>query len=385
MLSLNAKNHLGYLLKNLRKTHNLSLKKVESLSAITGRKISISYLSKIESGKTLPSIPVLLTLSKIYDVSPKLLIEKLELGHPSRPEEHALYCDEINFNSFPKLDESKIKTGLSFLTLRTKSSNVIKDKNIYLALLHAIVFLRKTGKLNLAKEASDQLILISQKNEQHLARAFFEFAFICKLQKNFPLALASIFECKRLLNQRRNLYLFPFALHLEGNILQHLGKITDALLSYQQALEEYEKRKYKKEICTTLNCMAVAYMTMKKFKKAKSLLERALLSAKEENLLRALSQTYHNLGCSCYFENKFDQAIGNCKESNTIAEKCNYYDILFFNYYYLMRIYDKLNDDSAKEFCKKNLDYLLHKISNFPLHDNEMQKYIEEQLAIAYR
>lgn len=377
------KKSLGQYLGSLRKIHKLSLKELENRSAISGKRVSVSCISKIESGKTFPTIPVLMVLSKIYDVKPRLLLEKLELESSKIPEESEDSFDEIRFDEFPELDANKIKKGLSLLKSRTKGIHFSNKNNLSLILLHAIIFLRKSGKLDLAKEVTELLVLITHKNKKKLSRAFFELAFIYKLQENFPLALTAISESERIICKIKEPFFAPHVLHLKGNILHHLGRYKEAISIYHRAIKKYEKGNFKNEICKALNSIGYSYLPLKKFNKARFVLEKSLMMAKKHYFLRSISLAYHNIGCSYYDENNFLEAIKNFKESNALAEAFSCLDLLVQNYFYLMNIYEKSNDMKSKEFFRKGLKYYFHKLGNIPIEDKEVQKYIEENLEIA--
>ncbi len=374
------KKSLGQYLKSLRKTHKLSLKELENRSALSGKKISVSCISKIESGKTSPTIPVLMVLSKIYDVKLRLILEKLELESSQIPDETNDTFDEIKFNEFPDLDEEKIKKGLSLLKSRKKSIQSTNKNNLHSILLHTVIFLRRSCKLDLAKEAAELLILISQKNKKNLSRAFFELAFIYKLQKNFPLALTAISESERNLCKIKEPFFAPHTLHLKGIILRWLGKYKEAIPIYHRAIKKYEKGNLKHESCKVFNCIGESYIQLRQFNKARLFFEKALMMAKKHHFLRSISLAYHNIGCSYYHENKLQHAITNFKESNTLAEAYNCQDIIFHNYYFLMNIYEKINDMKSKKYCIKGLKYYFHKLSDIPIQDNKVQKYIEQTL-----
>lgn len=55
------KKHFGSLLRNERETRKLTLKQVSELSGL-----SVSYLSDIENGRTVPSIDALFNLTSAY-------------------------------------------------------------------------------------------------------------------------------------------------------------------------------------------------------------------------------------------------------------------------------------------------------------------------------
>ena len=376
----NHKRNLGFYLKNLRKMHRFSLENIERTSALHGHKISVSHLSKIESGRAFPSIPILLLLSKIYDVKPKVLIEKLELDNATPSEGSANVYDELKFSKFPHLDPERIKKGLSLVRPSAKLFHFNGRKDAHLNLLHAVIFLRKTGKLDTAKEAAEQLIQMTTKYKERHSRGYFELAFIYKMQNKFPLALTAISEAERMSRSAKESWLIPFILHLKGNILYYLERYKEALSAYKSTVKAFQKKNYEIDLCRLLICIGSAYDHLKIFNTARSYYEKALVIAKKQNYLRSIALAYSNIGQSFYDENKFHVAISFLNESNKIAEASDNQDITFSNYYCLMKVYEKLKDDKSKELCEKSLKYYYSKVGDIPLNNKEMEKYIDQKL-----
>ena len=377
---------LGQYLRILRKVNKLSLKEVQNLSIEYGKKVSISLLSKIESGKILPTIPVLIALSKIYDVRPKLLLEKLESENAMSLEQEGTEYDEAKFNEFPHLDPKRIKEGLSLLKPNKRNLLFTTKNDAFWTLLHTVIFLRKTGKLALGKEAAELLVLAAQKNKRNLARSFFELAFIHKDQRNLPLALVAIQESERIIQKIKEPWFAPHVHHLKGNILRHLEKPKDAISSFTNALEKYKQYKredFRDEICKVLSCIGDSYNALKKYKKARLFFSKALKMAKELHFLRSIALALHNRGCSFYHENRFLDAIKDFQQSNSLAIEQNCQDVILGNYFYLMNSYERLNDNQSKKACLKGLKYYFNRAGNIPIKDIDVRKYIEENLEIA--
>jgi tetratricopeptide (TPR) repeat protein len=380
------KRSVGQYLRILRKVNRLTLKEVQNLSIESGKKVSISLLSKIESGKILPTIPVLMVLSKTYDVRPKLLLEKLESENAMTAEQEGTEYDEARFNEFPHLDPKKIKEGLSLLKPNKRSLLFTSKNDVFWILLHTVIFLRKTGKLALGREAAELLVLAAQKNRKYLARSFFELAFIYKDQRNLPLALVAIKESERIIQKIKEPWFTPHIHHLKGNILRHLEKPKDAISAFTDALKKYEEHKkmdFKDEICKILNCLGDSYSALKKYKKARLFFDKALNMAREQHFLRSIGLALHNRGCTLYHENRFLEAIKDFQESNALAIEQNCQDVILGNYFYLMNSYEKLNDSQSKKACLKGLKYYFNKTDNILVKDINVRRYIEENLEIA--
>src|SRR5712691_4895866 len=69
---------LGGHLKRLREERKLTLGGVENLSEGLGERIAKTYLFRVERGKTIPTIPRLRVLAKVYRVKFSMLLDVLE-------------------------------------------------------------------------------------------------------------------------------------------------------------------------------------------------------------------------------------------------------------------------------------------------------------------
>src|SRR5437867_5642540 len=69
---------LGNHLKRLREERKLTLGGVEDLSEAAGERINKPYLFRVERGITVPSIPRLRVLARVYRVKLSMLLEVLE-------------------------------------------------------------------------------------------------------------------------------------------------------------------------------------------------------------------------------------------------------------------------------------------------------------------
>ena len=69
----------GRYLKTLRKRRSLSLEAVESLSNTFPEPIGKTYLSRCENGKQKVAFAKMIPLSRIYEVDPEVLVERMEL------------------------------------------------------------------------------------------------------------------------------------------------------------------------------------------------------------------------------------------------------------------------------------------------------------------
>src|SRR5262245_5820021 len=84
---------LGQHLKLLREERKLTLGGVETLSEGFGERINKSYLFRVERGKTVPTIPRLRALAKVYRVKLSMLLDILEGAFEEQEKEARLEVD----------------------------------------------------------------------------------------------------------------------------------------------------------------------------------------------------------------------------------------------------------------------------------------------------
>ena len=99
---------LGNHLKLLREERKLTLGGVETLSEGFGERINKSYLFRVERGKTVPTIPRLRALAKVYRVKLSMLLDILEGAFEEQEKEARLEID-LSSLSFEELRQHGIE------------------------------------------------------------------------------------------------------------------------------------------------------------------------------------------------------------------------------------------------------------------------------------
>ncbi|MEW5807734.1 MAG: tetratricopeptide repeat protein [Acidobacteriota bacterium] len=355
--------NLGSYLRKLRAQRRLSLTKVEELSLSFKDPIKPSYLSKIETGKFVPALPKLVTLSKIYGVKIQSLIERLDLEEDAAPVDlTGITYEELKQKGLEELRHGNFKKALSFFEASLDLSMLSRKEKTAESELSIAVMLRNMGKLELAKLKIEEILLKYYQNKDITARAYLEYSYIFRSLGHFPLSLSTIKEAENLSNILDNPELNAYIFHLKANIHSELNEVEDAIKEYEKAEKIFVQLNNSLEICRTISNKAIALAKKKSYDAAIKLLEESLAMAYKYDFKKLVAIILSNLGYCYYLKNKRKEAIRYFVRSNNISRKGDYYNILFTNCFYLMKINEKMNASDSVEQYKKVLRSFLPKI-----------------------
>ena len=370
---------LGTHLRKLRSQRRLSLTRVEELSLAFEDRIKPSYLSKIETGKFLPALPKLITLSKIYGVKVQSLIERLDLIEAAPMDLTGISYEELKQKGLQELKHGNFKKALSFFEASLDLSLLSRKEKTAESELSIAVMLRNMGKLDLARLRIEEILLKYNDNKDIAARAYIELSSIYIYQGHFPLALVAAKEAESISDSIDNIELKAHIFHLKANILNETNETKEAINYYEKAEGIYSQLNNDLEKCRTVSNKALAFLSERNYDKSISLLEDSLKMAYRFDFKKQKAIILSSLGICFYHKGKIKEALKYFMQSNDISRKEEYYNILFKNYYYLMLISKKHEDTVSADQYNKALRSFLPKIEGSFPELEEFKKSLEQE------
>lgn len=354
--------NLGIYLRKLRDQRKLSLMRVEELSTVFKDKINPSYLSKAETGKFIPALPKLLTLSKIYGVKIQNFIERLDLEEGAPIDLTDITYEELKQKGLQELRHGNFKKALSYFEASLDLSLLSRKEKTAESELSIAVMLRNLGKLELARLRIEDILLKYCEDKDISSRAYLELSSIYKNQCHFPLAFMTIKEAENLSHSLSDLELKAHIFHSKANILAELNKIDEAKKYFEKAKKIYDKSNNNFEKCKVILNEGHAFAKSSSIDKSIILFEESLTIAYKFEYKKIIAVILSNLGSCYYNKNKIRESLKCFRESNAISRKGDYFHILFRNHFYLMKISEKRKETVSAMHYRQILRSFLPKI-----------------------
>ncbi len=363
---------LGSHLKRLREERKLTLGGVEALSEGFGERINKSYLFRVERGKTVPSIPRLRVLSKVYRVKLSTLLEILETAFEEQEKEHELGKD-IAEASYDELRQQGIdseregdfsKASLFYRAAWDKAlleppSQGRSEKTAKLRYDLSVV-LKKAGKIELARSYAEDAL-----EEESISTALLD---------PIRLNLADIYRrLNRLVLSREILdglvgrskelstQLQVGALSLMGSsLLDHDPK--SASRYYREALPFTRQTKDYYEECKLLYNIGVAESRSRNYLRSERVLLKAIALAERKDYIFLVSKAKAEIGKAFYLNGQVGEARQYLREAMEVARRRDYYEQLFTCQYYLRRIALDEGNQAKARATESSLRFFASKI-----------------------
>jgi transcriptional regulator with XRE-family HTH domain len=363
---------LGVHLRRLREERKLTLGGVEALSEGFGERINKSYLFRVERGKTVPTIPRLRALAKVYRVKLARLVEALETSFEEQEKEATLEVrvedrsyDDLKHEGFDALrggDFSRaalmFRAAWNIAALEGTSSDgpvrVAKARH-YLS-----IAMKNMGNLELAREHAEAAL-----EEERLPTSFLDavklnLAVVYRHQSRCTLATEIL---NGLLARREDLPrdILAGTFSVMGSILLSKNP-RHAAVHYRSALGIIRETRDSFEECKTHYNIGIAELRSRNFARAQKALLRAreIAAKKDYNFWVSWSQTA--LAQSFYLQGERERANQAFREANVLARRGEYYEHLFLNHYYLRKMDLEAGNATSAKTLESSLRFFATRI-----------------------
>ncbi len=342
----------GRYLRRLRERRRLTLADAESLSMGLPARVSSAYLSRLESGRAVPTLAKLATLGRIYDVAPASLVERFEIeqrlarvaADPARPAPDEAVARARDLKASGRYDEALAVLTAARESLATKlppPAAVADDEAAALLRLRlgeneCLIHL---GYLETAKHDAERLLSERGLDPESRLIAWQHFVSCCFRLERHEVALAGLDQAERELDRagvpdrmRHDLEV------LRGNILVGLRRYGDAVEPYGAALRGYERLGVAFEACRARVHLGGALVYAGKPVNGREQLARALEDALAAGHEQLAALALAHLVVACYRLGDRERAASHAFRSNRIARERGYDAVYFRNTWYLLQI-----------------------------------------------
>ncbi len=345
---------LSGFLQDLRAKQNLTLMDIQERSKRYEEKVNFDYLSRVERGILLPSLPKLLTLARIYKISPAIFFDLIEIGQheklkPAIDDYKECKAYGIRCAEHGDLDKAIGAFGRCVEIISKEKEIRKKGKLMSEIFLCSGIALRQMGKLSLAKEDLEKAIKNRTISVSMKMRVLNELANVYIDQDNLFLAELCVDEALKLARREDDLSIVATANCTKANGLVRAGSFEEADLCYREAIKIYEKRKDVPNLITTSNNIGNCLVKMGKPEESVPILEKSRLLAEKEGTKRSHTIALINLGDAYRLMKKRDKAKLFLMEASTIAREYEYVKSIFLSAFYLWKIAREEKDERNEQ------------------------------------
>lgn len=337
---------LGNHLKLLREERKLTLGGVETLSEGFGERINKSYLFRVERGKTVPTIPRLRALAKVYRVKLSMLLDILEGAFEEQEKEARLGIDltSLTFEDLRQRGIDAERQGdfaRATLLYRTALDRALSDpdsqeRTVRVAIVRhdLAIALHSSGHLILAREEAESAIELD--------------GLQADLSDKIRLTLASIYRklnlnvvsqdiLTSLLSRTTQKDVQAGARAALGSVLLKRNP-REAAIHYRAALTLARGLKKRFEECIYLYNISLAERMSGNLARALKTLYRARDIARRREYSYWVAKIQTEIGKVQYLMGSKVEARLSLQEANDLARAGEYYEQLFLNQFYLRKI-----------------------------------------------
>ena len=376
----------GAYLRKLREDRRLTLDAIEELSAAQKDRISKTYLSRCENGRTLPSFTKLFTLSKIYKTRLTSLAERLELD----VELEAMPAVDLSAASFEELTtrgqeeirNGNVKTGFLLFNAAwdratLEEEGIERGEKEAQARLALAIALRNLGRLEMAEEECKNILSLPGIPRSLLLRALILLSYVYYESARNELARIMISEAEARLDPA-DPKAEADAFSMKGLLDLDAGNLNGARESLRKAREKYEALHDEFSLSKTIANLARAESAAGMTEQALELYNKSLEMARNLGYQYYVAKRLHEIGLLHYGRHRIDQASKHFYESNELSRRADYYDNIFLNCFYLWKIAQERGDRSGAALNEKSLRFYAYKIEASFQELEEFKGFLEK-------
>ncbi|MEW5807605.1 MAG: tetratricopeptide repeat protein [Acidobacteriota bacterium] len=328
---------------NLRTASNLTLKQVEEISKSYDEQINFHYLSKVERGQIMPSLPKLLSLSRVYKVNPANFIDILELESYEKLEpevDEYQQCKQYGVACTEHGDYNKAFAAFNkCLSLIEKEPDTSKKKSLA-SEIHLCIggALRGMGKLSLAREELEKALLNVDISDHLKMRVYCFMSGLYSHQKNFHLASLYNNEALRMAKSCKDERIVANAYITRANIIADSDPEKDAEPYYRKGISLYKKLRLTPDLVTSFFDYGHYLIQKGRYDEAISIIEEYSTIAKKEGFKKHYAHSIQNLGIAFFHLKEYERAKIHLSEALRMSREYEYISIAFVCLFYLWKI-----------------------------------------------
>jgi transcriptional regulator with XRE-family HTH domain len=377
---------LAFYLRQLRSNPSRTLRQVAEESKVYRETISISLLADAEKGHVVPSAAKLITLAKIYRVSPQRFLDLIELD-AIKPDGRRESLEEVEARAKQMFDLGEYAQAHA---LSEKALLMTQDEE-HRAIIRKrkAVCLWKMGKTHWARDEFEAVLAHYGLPTEAKLSTYANLSAVFRQMRNFEMSRAMALQALALaqtLEDKKHRGIVQNTLgNLDMDLYEEQHRGDPALLRratehYLEAIACFEgdAPEARSQALVAMLNLGECYVLQGAAQRGFTCLKKAFQLSEDINNQRYIALSLNILG-KCYHERgDFASAEGYLLKSDTIALQQGYNDLRFANNFYLWKIAKAEHNDIVERRTYKALCYLVKQMETDCLEVLEFLRLTQE-------
>ena len=355
-------------LRRCRQERRLSLRQVEKLSEGYPERISNSYLAYCETGRLLPSLGKLMTLSKVLGIPLQSFTERLELDREAGPGlalPAGATWSQVREAGIAAAEAGRLPDAFACFerALGLLDGASAGGEQVDLRLDMAVV-LKRMSRHYTAREILEEILSDKTLSPCRIERALLQLGGVLREMGRLPIAVMVAKEALARAAAREDRPKEGHAASLLGNSLYDLGCFEEAAPIYHRAVRLFREMEDWAPLACNManlgNCLvAQGHLTegIRSLREAETLAGKHGFTRQLADITSYLGRAWQKQGAAARAERSFFQ-------SNAIARTGDYHDILFTNTWHLREIALKAGRRAEAADHLRSLRYFRTRVDN---------------------
>jgi len=360
----------------------LSLRQVERLSREYPEKVSNSYLAYCETGRLLPSLDKLITLSKVLGVPLQQFIERVELDRgavaPIELGPDATWR-EMRAAAITEAEAGRLAAAYACFAhaaemigpARAAAGDAaaraeVEGARADLKMDMAIV-LKRMSRHYTARDLLEEILSDTGNialDAARMDRALILLAEVLREMGRLPIAAMMGREAMLRAARLGDVVKEAHAACLLGNALFDMGNVTEATPLYEKAVRAFKTQHDAASLCVNMGNLANCYVRLGRFLEGIRMLHEAETLARSSGFNRQVADILGYLGQAYALQGNLERAEKHFFQSNRIARDAAYHDIVFSNTWYLRELALKAGRTAEAADLMRSLRYVRARVDN---------------------
>jgi len=354
-------------LRRCRQERHLSLRQVEKLSEVYPDRISNSYLAYCETGRLLPSLGKLMTLSKVLGIPLQSFTERMELDREVLP--HLVPGEESNWAQVRQAGIAAADAGrlpAAFACFEKALALLNGDSlEAYVDLrLDIAVVLKRMSRHYTAREILEEVLSDKTISACRLERALLQLGGVLREMGKLPIAVMVAREALARAETMGDKPKEGHAASLLANSLYDLGCFEEAAPIYHRAVRAFRDLGDHSSLACNMANLGNCLVAQGHFTEGIRSLREAEALAESKGFTRQLADIGSYLGKAWQKQGSITRAERSFFASNAIARAGDYSDILFTNTWHLREIALKAERMTDAADHMRSLRYFRTRVDN---------------------
>ena len=377
--ALRPSTKVGALLRSRRKELRLTLREVSEKMQETGEPLPVSTLVRIEQGKLDPGIRRLHLLLGIYDLPAHLVADLVELEQLAVEEPEGKSLEQLLKDGIAHWYNGDLGEGLAHLLAiriqkpEDRKSRLMKQK----ACIHFATAARDLGKLKLAKQLLDDLLL-EPVDPSLMATTLIQTSVVWSSLGSIEMGLAAVRQAACHVD-RGDFETRAQIRHQEAKLLLRQNQAASALDAVDDALKLYRKANNTQGEAKMLIVKTDAQAALGDKDAAIRTAKRAIRLAEENDLGPVSVSARMEYGRLLVETDQFEEGVSELRAALGQAVVQEDKLLQFHTHYHLWKAYQQADDRERAKFEFQSAKYFLEFIDSTTEQALEMRAILADE------